>query len=56
MQEIERRKMEFFMMLLRPGLHEVGGLGACTLISRRTLLAGVTFEAIRNVEIGRAHV
>ena len=47
-EEIDRRKQEFFMKLLRPGLHEVGGLGACTLISRRTLQAGVTFEAIGN--------
>ena len=47
-EEIDRRKQEFFMKLLRPGLHEVGGLGACTLISRRALQAGVNFAAIHN--------
>lgn len=48
-EEIDRRKLEFFRKLLRPGLYEVGGLGACTLISRRALLCGVGFAAIGNV-------
>jgi hypothetical protein len=47
--EIERRKQQFFQQLLRPGLHPVGGLGACTLISRRALLAGASFAAIPNL-------
>ena len=47
--EIERRKMEFFHKLLRPGLYEVGGLGACTLISRRALMTGVSFARIPNL-------
>lgn len=47
--EIERRRQAFFQELLRPGLHAVGGLGACTLISRRALLAGVSFAAIPNL-------
>ena len=47
-EEIDRRKQGFFMKLLRPGLHEVGGLGACTLLSRRALQAGVNFAAIHN--------
>ena len=48
-EEIDRRKQQFFVELLRPGLHEVGGLGACTLISRRALLAGVSFQAVYNL-------
>jgi hypothetical protein len=48
-EEIDKRKQEFFLELLRPGLHEVGGLGACTLLSRRALLAGVNFQAIPNL-------
>jgi glycosyltransferase involved in cell wall biosynthesis len=47
--EIERRKQEFFRQLLRPGLHEVGGLGACTLISRRALQTDISFQAIPNL-------
>lgn len=47
--EIDRRKQEFFKKLLQPGLYEVGGLGACTLISRRALLAGVGFQPISNL-------
>ncbi|MFO1031753.1 MAG: glycosyltransferase [Planctomycetota bacterium] len=48
-EEIDRRKQQFFQELLRPGLHRVGGLGACTLLSRRALLAGVNFQAIPNL-------
>ncbi len=48
-EEIDRRKQEFFNKLLQPGLYEVGGLGACTLISRRALLAGVGFQPISNL-------
>lgn len=47
--EIDKRRNEFFLRLLQPGLHEVGGLGACTLISRRALLEGVNFQPIDNV-------
>lgn len=36
-------------MLKLPGLYEVGGLGACTLISRYAMLAGVNFEPIKNL-------
>jgi len=36
--------------LQKPGLYEVGGLGACTLISRRAIAAGVRFAQISNVD------
>jgi hypothetical protein len=36
-------------MLHKPGVYRVGGLGACTLISRRALDAGVTYEPLYNV-------
>ncbi|OMF84144.1 tetratricopeptide repeat protein [Paenibacillus sp. FSL R7-0273] len=39
----------FYAKLRRPGLHEVGGLGACTLISRQALLQGVRFAEIPNL-------
>lgn len=40
---------QFIDMLKQPGTYEVGGLGACTVISRRALAAGVNFSEIRNV-------
>lgn len=33
-----------------PGVYEVGGLGACTLISRRAIEAGIRFAQIKNVD------
>lgn len=38
-----------FGLLRQPGVHEVGGLGACTLVRRCALEAGVRFERVRNV-------
>lgn len=41
------RRTEAFLELLRtPGVHEVGGLGALTLIRRKALLAGCRFAEI----------
>lgn len=49
-EKVERR--ERFMEELRtPGLYEVGGLGACTLIRRSALLKGVNFSPISNLTI-----
>jgi glycosyltransferase involved in cell wall biosynthesis len=48
-EEIERRRQGFLQLLRVPGLHEVGGLGACTLISVRAIRAGVRFAAIPNL-------
>lgn len=45
------RKEEFFKQLKVPGVYEVGGLGACTLISRKALLKGVDFSYIPNLTI-----
>ncbi|UQZ34425.1 glycosyl transferase [Paenibacillus sp. PK3_47] len=48
-EEINRRFHEFLYRLQQPGIYEVGGLGACTLISRRAIEAGVSYDAIKNV-------
>lgn len=48
-QEIQRRYHNFVTMLLDPGVYDVGGLGACTLISRKALEKGARFKKIKNV-------
>ncbi len=48
-EEAERRARAFLAGLRSPGLHEVGGLGACTLISRAALDGGVSFKEIPNI-------
>lgn len=48
-QEVETRTETFFAQLMRPGTYEVGGLGACTLISRLALQIGVCFKEIPNL-------
>lgn len=46
----ENRRSNYFLKLLRkPGIYKVGGLGACTLISRKALAAGVCFQEIYNL-------
>ncbi|SHE11376.1 CDP-glycerol:poly(glycerophosphate) glycerophosphotransferase [Chlamydia abortus] len=47
--EINQRTAEFIGKLRRPGIYKVGGLGACTLISRKALEAGVNFSEIPNI-------
>lgn len=47
--EINRRFHEFLSRLRQPGIYEVGGLGACTLISRRAIDSGVSYDMIRNI-------
>lgn len=42
---------EFLHMLSQPGTYPVGGLGACTLISRHALLLGVCFKDIPNLSL-----
>lgn len=42
-------KIDFFTSLRFPGLFEVGGLGACTLISKNAIDSGVKFELIDNL-------
>lgn len=48
-EERAQRELQFIHQLHVPGLYEVGGLGACTLIRRRALEAGVHFGKIKNV-------
>ena len=48
-EEIIQKSNDFINALKIPGLYEVGGLGACTLISRKALLKGVNFDLIDNV-------
>lgn len=40
----------FLHQLKEPGIYEVGGLGACTLISARALALGVNYQQISNVD------
>jgi len=45
------RRTRFLNQIRIPGLYEVGGLGACTLISRAVLIKGVSFKPIKNLTI-----
>lgn len=49
-QAEQRRREEAFLqaLILYPGLHRIGGLGACTLISRRALEKGLSFGELRS--------
>lgn len=47
--QITNRTQEFLKMLSRPGTYKVGGLGACTLISRKALMRGVSFSKLYNL-------
>lgn len=48
-EEETQESRDFMAMLRKPGIYEVGGLGACTLIDRNTLLKGVSFKKIKNI-------
>ncbi|MBJ9993539.1 glycosyltransferase [Paenibacillus sp. S28] len=48
-EEIAKRYEQFITQLKVPGVYEVGGLGACTLISRQAMVAGVNFNPIKNL-------
>jgi hypothetical protein len=48
-EERTRREKEFFARLKTPGVHQVGGLGACTLISKNALDKGVSYQRLKNV-------
>ncbi len=39
----------FIEKMKTPGIYPVGGLGACTLISQKALLSGVSFKKIKNL-------
>ncbi|QQZ62906.1 hypothetical protein JI735_10480 [Paenibacillus sonchi] len=48
-EEINRRFHAFLAKLQVPGIYEVGGLGACTLISSRAIASGASYDRIRNI-------
>ncbi|WP_274482933.1 glycosyltransferase family 2 protein [Paenibacillus polymyxa] len=43
------RQDQFLQMLRKPGVYEVGGLGACTLIHKSALEKGANFKEIKNI-------
>lgn len=47
--QIKRFTASFYNMLKIPGIYEVGGLGACTLISKHAIDKGVSFALVDNV-------
>lgn len=47
--DIDIRRATFLEKLRIPGVYEVGGLGACTLISKRALEGGISFQRIKNI-------
>jgi len=47
--EANNRYNRFLDQLRKPGVYEVGGLGACTLVSSNALKAGVSFNEIYNI-------
>lgn len=51
--ELVLRKLEFLARLRVPGIYKVGGLGACTLISRQALVKGARFKQIENLRVLR---
>lgn len=50
-EEKSKEAMSFLARLRSPGIHEVGGLGACTLIRRSALLKGVRFKRLPNLSL-----
>jgi len=48
-EEAIKRFNRFLSQLLQPGVYEVGGLGACTLISKKALEKGVNFKKVKNI-------
>ncbi|MDT9027891.1 glycosyltransferase family 2 protein [Rossellomorea yichunensis] len=48
-QEAMQRILQFFRQLRVPGVYEVGGLGACTMIRREAIEVGVRFAEIKNL-------
>jgi GT2 family glycosyltransferase len=50
-EEIMERHKLFIEQLKQPGTYEVGGLGACTLISKQALHAGASFKKIKNLTL-----
>lgn len=49
--DVGHRTRNFLASLRRPGVYQVGGLGALTLFSREALLRGVRFAPIPNLDL-----
>lgn len=49
--QILERTLSFLKELKVPGTYKVGGLGACTLISKKAIQAGVNFNEIYNTRL-----
>ena len=49
-EEKARRSGAWLNLLTQPGLYPVGGLGACTLLSRRALAGGISFSRIPTLD------
>jgi hypothetical protein len=49
-ERIKLRKA-FYDQLKKPGIYEVGGLAACTLISKQALKKGISFKPIKNISM-----
>lgn len=50
-EESHKIRMDMVEKLKKPGLYQVDGLGACTMISRHALEMGVSFKEIPNLRI-----
>ncbi|MBY7738394.1 glycosyltransferase family 2 protein [Paenibacillus polymyxa] len=48
-EEALKRQEQFINQLKKPGIYEVGGLGACTLIRKSALEKGANFNEIKNL-------
>lgn len=48
-EEIVRQVQDFIKQLRIPGIYKVGGLGACTLISKSALESGVNYNEVYNI-------
>ena len=48
-REARRRMHKWFAMMRQPGVYEIGGGGACTWMSRRTMEAGVDYRPVHNL-------
>ncbi len=50
-ETVNYRINNFLQILQQPGLYEVGGLGACTLIRHEAIAKGVNYQPIANLEL-----
>lgn len=50
-EQTAERIQAFYAMLRQPGTYEVGGLGACTLLSKKAVHQGISFKKIKNLTL-----